>query len=330
MAMDMIRAALYGLCTANAMAVPAMGRNDPNKSDRIEGMFGGGIYDLPPGTLADAEELTLCMAESIGVCEKIDPEDMLKRLQEWENSPARSFSNDTIIPEALSRFHAGILALKCGSDLPYASAANRMFPIAVYLYLKYGENLLLYNGALEDIRKASFITHNSVEAIAGSELYCGILGKLLAGKSLHEAVSESVHMLRAYYYNRKEYAHVFKILESVDTGTDIHLQWFQLDASGTFRTTLDWATFLLFRSSSYTQCVLNAVNAPIQEIDSEKVRIYQEPNFDYYVSLFWEILKELAILLPLWLLSLLGLARSFRGENWLPFAEKVPERMTKS
>ena len=65
------------------------------------------------------------------------------------------------------------------------------------------------------------------------------------------------------------------------------------------------------------------------EMALENVRIYKEPDFDYYISLFWEILKELAVLLPIWLLSLLGMARSFFGENWLPFAEKIPIRATK-
>lgn len=64
-------------------------------------------------------------------------------------------------------------------------------------------------------------------------------------------------------------------------------------------------------------------------IASEIVRIYQEPDFDYYVSLFWEILKELAILLPVWLLCLFGLARSFLGESWFSFSEKIPIRVTK-
>lgn len=65
------------------------------------------------------------------------------------------------------------------------------------------------------------------------------------------------------------------------------------------------------------------------QIDAEKVRIYQEPDYDYYLSLFWEVLKELAILLPIWLLSLLGLVRSFLGENWFPFAKKIPAQTTK-
>lgn len=64
-------------------------------------------------------------------------------------------------------------------------------------------------------------------------------------------------------------------------------------------------------------------------IASENVIIYQEPNFDYYISLFGEILKEATVLFPIWLLCLLGLIRSFLGEKWFPFAEKIPMRATK-
>lgn len=49
----------------------------------------------------------------------------------------------------------------------------------------------------------------------------------------------------------------------------------------------------------------------------------------YDAALPWEILKGIAAILPVWLLSLLGLARSFFGENWFPFAEKIPVRITK-
>lgn len=65
------------------------------------------------------------------------------------------------------------------------------------------------------------------------------------------------------------------------------------------------------------------------QIASENIRIYQEHDFGYYVSMFWEILKKLAIFLPIWLLCLLGLARSFLGESWFPFTEKIPVWTTK-
>ena len=62
---------------------------------------------------------------------------------------------------------------------------------------------------------------------------------------------------------------------------------------------------------------------------SDNIWIEGDPTFRFYVALFWEILKEIAAIVPVWLLSLLGLARSCFGENWFPFAEKIPIKVTK-
>lgn len=62
---------------------------------------------------------------------------------------------------------------------------------------------------------------------------------------------------------------------------------------------------------------------------SKNIWIEGDPTFHYYVSLFLEILKGIAAILPVWLLTLLGLARSCFGENWFPFAQKIPIRVTK-
>lgn len=66
------------------------------------------------------------------------------------------------------------------------------------------------------------------------------------------------------------------------------------------------------------------------QVAADSVRIYQDPTFDYYVSLLWEILKRITVIMPMWLLSLLGLVRSYLGENWFPFAVKIPVYITKS
>lgn len=54
------------------------------------------------------------------------------------------------------------------------------------------------------------------------------------------------------------------------------------------------------------------------------------PTFRYYVSLLWEILMGIAVFVPVWLLALLGLVRCYLGENWFPFAKKIPVRVTKT
>lgn len=63
---------------------------------------------------------------------------------------------------------------------------------------------------------------------------------------------------------------------------------------------------------------------------SDNIWIEGDPTFRFYVALLWEILMGIAVFVPVWLLSLLGLARSIFGENWLPIAEKVPVRVTKT
>ena len=62
---------------------------------------------------------------------------------------------------------------------------------------------------------------------------------------------------------------------------------------------------------------------------SNNIWIEGDPTFHYYVALFLEILQGIAVFVPVWLLSLLGLVRSFLGETWFPFAEKIPVRVTK-
>lgn len=54
------------------------------------------------------------------------------------------------------------------------------------------------------------------------------------------------------------------------------------------------------------------------------------PTFRYYAELYKEILRGIATIVPVWFLAVVGLARSFLGENWFPFAEKIPVRVTKA
>lgn len=61
----------------------------------------------------------------------------------------------------------------------------------------------------------------------------------------------------------------------------------------------------------------------------DNIWIEGEPTLRFYIALSGEILQGIAAILPVWLLSLLGLVRSFFGENWFPFAQKIPIHVTK-
>lgn len=48
-----------------------------------------------------------------------------------------------------------------------------------------------------------------------------------------------------------------------------------------------------------------------------------------YDRLDWALQKMVVFYFPIWCLAFLGLLRSFLGENWFPFAEKIPVSVTK-
>ncbi len=49
-----------------------------------------------------------------------------------------------------------------------------------------------------------------------------------------------------------------------------------------------------------------------------------------YDRLDWALQKMVVFYLPIWCLALLGLLRSFLGENWFPFAQRIPMSVTKA
>lgn len=49
-----------------------------------------------------------------------------------------------------------------------------------------------------------------------------------------------------------------------------------------------------------------------------------------YDHLDWSIQKMVVFYFPIWCLAFLGLLRSFLGENWFPFAERIPMSVTKA
>ena len=49
-----------------------------------------------------------------------------------------------------------------------------------------------------------------------------------------------------------------------------------------------------------------------------------------YDHLDWALQKMTVFYLPIWCLALLGLLRSFLGENWFPFAQRIPMSVTKA
>lgn len=59
------------------------------------------------------------------------------------------------------------------------------------------------------------------------------------------------------------------------------------------------------------------------------ILFHSDPAVRNYDQLAWSIQKMIVVYIPIWCLALLGLVRSFLGENWFPFAERIPVSVTK-
>lgn len=260
-----IKSAMYGLITANAMAVPAIHRQPSMRHEKIVNMEGRDHSNQPPGTLEDAAEMTLCIAQSIGNKHGLDYDDMLASLGKWESSPASKFSTEDALPIALERFRSGIDALECGVDSEYGSASPRMLPVAIHLFLCYGENMLVYSQAMNEIWKASSITHTNLDSFALSAFYCGMVGKLLADKTLDEAIGTNLDILKGYFCLKG--TPLYDLWSQITTKDDFYVQHCQLETDHPFSAVFDWATFLLLRGNNYRENVIRAVNAPVAAPD---------------------------------------------------------------
>jgi len=76
------RGSLLGLATGDALGAPLEGRPS-GTFEPVEGMIGGGIFDLEPGQWTDDTTLALCLAESLIRKNGFDPLDQLERYLRW-------------------------------------------------------------------------------------------------------------------------------------------------------------------------------------------------------------------------------------------------------
>lgn len=80
--LDRHRACLLGLAVGDALGTTLECRA-PGTFDPIDGMVGGGPFDLDPGQWTDDTSMALCLAESLIECKGFEPVDQINRYVRW-------------------------------------------------------------------------------------------------------------------------------------------------------------------------------------------------------------------------------------------------------
>ncbi len=222
---------VYGAAVGDAVGVPYEGFS--RHTFFCTGMDGYGAHMQPAGTFSDDTSMMLALCDSIRACEgAIDTADMRERFRAWLNQGAYTCS-----PSAFGVGRTTAIALDQGFGLSDVHSNGngslmRTLPLA------------LTNATDSEIAAVSAITHAHPLSEEACVVAVRIARDLIKGKSLEEALSTLT-------CKNEELSRVAHILEYSQD---------DISSSGYVVSTLEAALWCLGVTSSYEECVLEAVN----------------------------------------------------------------------
>lgn len=262
---------VLGLCIGDALGVPVEFQSRAElDAAPVTNMRGYGSHPVPAGAWSDDSSMALCLLDSLAEHGgEIAPEDIMGRFLSWANDGAYTpygemFDIGIATRKALQRFAHGTPAALCGGDGEHDNGNGslmRILPLLFPLYQRYGCDLPAHDTAMEQIHLVSALTH----AHPRSQLACGIYltvgAALLEGASPAQAVSLGVAGAAGYYEKSPAFSDALKHFgRLLDVPAFLALPREAIRSSGYVVDTLEAALWCVGTTSSYTDCVLQAVN----------------------------------------------------------------------
>lgn len=267
---EAVRAGIFGLCTADALGVPVEFKTrEYLREHPVTEMLGNGTYHQPAGTWSDDSSMALCLADSLGKRRGLDPEDIMKRFQRWQDKGQYSpwgecFDIGNATAWALRRYELGSPALSCGGADEHSNGNGslmRILPIVYPLYCQYGPDLPAQPQAMEAVHTVSGLTHAHSLSKSACGIYISIAARLLDGAAVGEAAAQGVSGALAFYREREEFLPVLDKWERVASPDTLRALGEEgISSTGYVLHTLEAALWCLLTTDSYRACVERAVN----------------------------------------------------------------------
>ncbi len=253
--LERYRGCLLGLAVGDALGVPLEFQR-PGTFEPIQDMVGGGPFHLAPGEWTDDTAMALCLAESLIERRGFDPVDQLERYLQWYreghlSSRGYCFDIGNTVRSALHRFER-TRAPYCGPTDPRTAGNGslmRLAPVPLF-YARRPEE------AIEKSAESSRTTHGAPAAVDA----CRYLGALIVG-AVHGAAKEE--LLSERYSPVPGYWERHPLVPEVDevaAGSFKRRQPPEIQASGYVVKTLEAALWAFYRSDSFREGCLLAVN----------------------------------------------------------------------
>jgi ADP-ribosyl-[dinitrogen reductase] hydrolase len=252
---DRFKGALLGLAAGDALGT-TLEFQSPGSFAPIEDIAGGGPFGLKRGQWTDDTSMALCLAESLIKCMGFDPRDQLRRYVRWFregylSSTGKCFDIGNATSAALTRFEKTGEPY-CGSTDPH-SAGNgslmRLAPVPTYFSF-------LPEQAIEWSGESSRTTHGAPHTIDACRYYGGLIAGAIRGASKDELLSKRYAPVPGYWD-----AHpLTDVIDAVARGSFKERQPPQIRGTGYVVESLEAALWAFFRSDSFRQGALLAVN----------------------------------------------------------------------
>ncbi|GAA5142804.1 ADP-ribosylglycohydrolase family protein [Prosthecobacter algae] len=249
---------LYGSLVGDALGVPVEFKPRADRvADPVTGMRDYGTHGQPAGTWSDDGALLLCSVESL-VEKGFDTEDMGARFVRWCSlghwaAHGTVFDIGIATRKALRLIEQGCPAELAGGQDAYDNGNGslmRILPVALAFHPK---DEPLFRSHLE---RASAITHGHARSKMACVFHGLFVRGLMKGLTKAEALAESREAFIQQFENNPEITNFWNVLHA-----DL-ITWHesQVRSGGYVMETLTASLWCLLTTSSFSECVLKAVN----------------------------------------------------------------------
>lgn len=248
----------YGSLIGDALGVPVeFAPRSKRKADPVSGMRAHGTHNQPAGTWSDDGALLLCAVESL-VEKGFDTQDMGERFLKWFDqgrwsAHGRVFDIGNATRVALGRISLGTPAEQAGGHGEHDNGNGSLMRILPVPLASLKSDLDLF---CDRIARASAITHAHDRSKLACVLHGLFVRALMLGESTAAAHAWAAGEFRVRYASHPEFPHFSAILDP-NLGSQ-HESTIQ--SSGYVLHTLIASIWCLLTTSSFSECVLKAVN----------------------------------------------------------------------
>jgi len=253
-----ILGSLYGSLIGDALGVPVEFSSRAScKGNPVIGMRANGMHNQPAGTWSDDGSLLLCAAESLAN-NGFDTEDMGKRMLRWFDlghwaAHGLVFDIGNATRKALDRISLGSLAEEAGGRGEHDNGNGSLMRILPVPLASLECELDVF---CDRISRASAITHAHDRSRLACVLHGLLVRALMRGEGPAAAHASAAAEFRSRYSTHREYSHFSPLLNpGLASASET-----TIESSGYVLHTLEASLWCLLTTSSFSECVLKAVN----------------------------------------------------------------------